>query len=303
VFLIGLPVSALLLIVGPRLLPEYRDPAGGRLDLVSAALSIGALLTFVYGVKTGFEPVPLVAGVLLGAAFVRRQQRSEDPLLDLALLRGSRFRTVLAANLIGFLALFGVDLLIAQYLQSVLGLSPWVAGLWSLPSALAFIAGALLTSALRVKPATAMIAGMLVAVAGFGTVALAGGLYGVVAGSFVFSLGLAPVFTHAADLMSSSAPPERAGAASALNETSSELGGALGIALLGSLAAAIFGPGTIGAAAGDPAAREAFTTALHVTAGVAAALVAVAATALMCIREPRARLGATARATRAGATP
>jgi MFS transporter, DHA2 family, multidrug resistance protein len=288
VFLIGLPVSALLLIAGPRLLPEYRDPAGGRLDLVSAALSIAALLTFVYGVKTGFSPLPLAAGVLLGAAFVRRQRRLDDPLLDLALLRGRRFRAVLVANLIGFLALFGMDLLIAQYLQSVLGLSPWHAGLWSVPSALAFIAGALLTSALKVKPATAMIGGLCIAVAGFAMVALTDGLYGVIGGSFVFSLGLAPVFTLAADLMSGSAPPERAGAASALNETSSELGGALGIALLGSLAAAIFGPGTIGASAGDPTAREAFTSALHVTAGVAGALVAAAAVLLLFAAPARA---------------
>jgi DHA2 family multidrug resistance protein-like MFS transporter len=188
----------------------------------------------------------------------------------------------MGANMIGFFALFGVDLLVAQYLQSVLGLSPWLAGVWSLPSALAFIAGALLTSALVrvVKPATAMVGGLLVATAGFAIVAFADGLHGVVAGSFVFSLGLAPVFTLAADLMSSSAPPERAGAASALNETSTELGGALGIALLGSLAAAIFGPGTIGAAAGDPAAREAFAMALHVTAAVAAGLVAAAAIVL-----------------------
>jgi DHA2 family multidrug resistance protein-like MFS transporter len=231
----------------------------------------------------------IAAGALVGVAFVRRQRRSEDPLLDLGLLRGRRFRAVLAANLIGFLALFGVDLLFAQYLQSVLGLSPWVAGLWSLPSALAFIVGALLTSPLvrAVKPAAAMIGGLALAAAGFVAVAASNGLYGAVAGSFVFSLGLAPVFTLAADLMSSSAPPERAGAASALNETSSELGGALGIALLGSLAAAIFGPGTIGAAAGDPAAREAFTTALHVTAGVAAALVAAAAIGLLLAQPAR----------------
>src|SRR5262249_34762833 len=189
-----------VLIAGPRLLPEYREPAGGRLDLVSAALSIAAVLTFVYGVKTGFAPLPLVAGALLGVLFVRRQRRLDDPLLDLALLRGSRFRAVMGANLIGFLALFGVDLLIAQYLQSVLGLSPWTAGLWSVPSALAFIAGALLTARIDVKPATAMIGGLAIATVGFGAVALADGLYGVIGGSFVFSLGLAPVFTHAADL-------------------------------------------------------------------------------------------------------
>src|SRR3954463_13579566 len=285
VFLIGLPVSALLLITGPRLLPEYRDPAGGRLGLVSAALSVAAVLSAVYGVKRSFDGLGLAAiaaGLLFGAAFVRRQQRSDDPLLDLRLLQGRRFRAVLGANLVGFFALFGMELLLAQYLQSVLGLSPWVAGLWSLPSALAFVIGALLTSSLVrvVKPETAMIGGLLVAAAGFAGVAGAVGLYVVVAAWFVYCLGLAPVFTVAADLISSGAPPERAGAASALNETSTELGGALGIALLGARAAAIFGPGTIGAAAGDPAAREAFTTALHVTAGVAAGLVAAPAIVL-----------------------
>jgi MFS transporter, DHA2 family, multidrug resistance protein len=292
VFLIGVPVMALLLALGPRLLPEYRDPAGGRLDLVSAALSIGAVLAFVYGVKTGLAPLPLAVGLALGAAFVRRQQRSADPLLDLALLRGRRFRAVMGANMIGFFALLGVDVLIAQYLQSVLGLSPWMAGVWSVPSAIAFIVAALLTSRLvrSVTPVAAMTAGLLFAALGFGTVAAADGLYAVVAGSFVFSLGLAPVFTLSADLMTGAAPPERAGAASALNETSTEFGGALGIALLGSLAAVVFGPGTIGAAAADPAAREAFTTALHVTAGVAGGLVAAAAV-LLRLAEP-ARAGA-----------
>jgi DHA2 family multidrug resistance protein-like MFS transporter len=286
VFLLGLPVSAVVLIAGPRLLPEYRDPAGGRLDLASAGQSVVAVLAIVYGVKRCFDGPGLLAiavGVAAGLAFVRRQRRLDDPLLDLALLRGPRFRAVLAANLVGFFALFGVDLLLAQYLQSVLGLSPWVAGLWSTPSAIAFIVGALLTAPLTrvVKPATAMTGGLLLAAGGFAIISISGGLYAAVAGSFVLSLGLAPVFTLAADLMSGSAPPQRAGAASALNETTSELGGALGIALLGSLAAAIFGPGTIGAAAADPAAREAFTHALHIVAAVAGGLVAGAATLLV----------------------
>jgi MFS transporter, DHA2 family, multidrug resistance protein len=290
VFLLGLPAMALLLVAGPRLLPEYRDPAGGRLDLLSAAQSIAAVLAAVYGVKRGLDAVglaALAAGVLLGAAFAARQRRLRVPLLDLGLLRAPRFRAVLACNAIGFFALFGVDLLIFQYLQSVLALSPLAAGLWALPGAGAFILGALLTPAVvrLVQPATAMTGGLLVAVAGFATIAAEPGLAAVVAGSFVLSLGLAPVFTLAADLMSGSAPPERAGAASALNETSSELGGALGIALLGSLAAAVFGRGTIAAAVLDPAgaeaARAAFTDALQITAGAVAALVAAAALLLV----------------------
>src|SRR5262249_3382199 len=157
------------------------------------------------------------AGALVGVAFLRRQRRLVDPLLDLALLRGRRLRAVLVANLVGFLALFGIDLLLAQYYQSVLALSPWIAGLWSMPSAIAFIVGALLTAPLTraVKPSRAMTGGLVLTVAGFAIVATSNGLHAAVAGSFVLSLGLAPVFTLAADLISGSAPPERAGAASA----------------------------------------------------------------------------------------
>jgi DHA2 family multidrug resistance protein-like MFS transporter len=283
VFLLGVPVMALLLVLGPRLLPEQHS-AGGRLDLGSAALSVAAVLVAVYGIKRGAHGAPALAlGVALGAAFWRRQRRLAHPLVDGRLLRSAAFRAALACNTIGFFVVFGTDLLIGQYLQSVLGLSPWLAGIWMTPSAAGFVAGSLLASALvrRAQPGTVVAGGLALAVVGFALVARGGGLAGVVGGSAVYSAGLATVFTLAADLMVGSAPPERAGAAAALNETSSELGGALGIALLGSVAAAVFGPGTVGAAVMDPrladAARSAFAHALQVTAGVSAVLVAGAA--------------------------
>src|SRR5262249_59577875 len=118
------------------------------------------------------------------------------------------------------------------------------AGLWTVPFAVAFIVGSPLTPVLvrRVPPASLMSAGLGLAAIGFGVIALVGtsGLALLVTGFFVYSLGLAPVFTLSNDVVIGSAPPERAGAAAGLSETGSELGGALGIALLGSLGAAIY---------------------------------------------------------------
>jgi MFS transporter, DHA2 family, multidrug resistance protein len=135
-------------------------------------------------------------------------------------------------------------LFIAQYLQLVLGLSPLQAGLWMLPASLGFILGSLPTPLLvrRARPAYMMAAGMGLAAVGFGLLTqLDGtGLAVLVAGSVAFSLGLAPMTTLATDLMVGTTPPERAGAASGISETSSEFGGALGIAILGVIGAAIY---------------------------------------------------------------
>jgi MFS transporter, DHA2 family, multidrug resistance protein len=251
VFLLAVPVMALLLL-GPLLLPESRDPGAGRPDLASAGMSLAAVLLVIYGLKQlaqdglGWPPaLAMVAGLALGVGFVRRQQRLADPLLDLRLFANRAFSASLVTNTLSFFVGFGTLLFIAQYLQLVLGLSPLRAGLWMLPSSVGFIVGSLLAPLLvrRAHPALVMAAGLVVAAAGFGLfIQLRGasGLAVLVAGSVVFSLGLAPVDTVAADLTVGAAPPERAGAASALSETSSELGGALGIATLGSIGTAIY---------------------------------------------------------------
>jgi len=252
VFLLAVPVMVLLLILGPVLLPEYRDPNAGRLDLGSAALSLAAVLAVVYGLKQlaldgpGWPPtLSILAGLALGVVFVRRQRVLAEPLLDLSLFANRAFSAALAANTLDFFVSFAALLLIAQYLQLVLGLSPLQAGLWMLPSSMGFIVGSLLTPLLvrRARPASVMAAGMALAAAGFALLTRldAAGLAVVVAGSVAFSLGSAPMTTLATDLMVGTAPAQRAGAASGVSETSSELGGALGIAILGSLASAIYG--------------------------------------------------------------
>src|SRR5688500_2499604 len=253
VFLINVPVMLLLLAMAPVLLPEFRDPHAGRLDILSAGQSLVAVLAVIYGLKRIAEQgaswlafAVIGLGLAVGALFVHRQSRLADPLIDLKLFRAPAFSAAIATNLLGFCVIFAVFLFIAQYLQSVLGLSPLQAGLWGVPSALAFVAGSMITPAIvkRVRPAYVIAGGMAVSAAGFGVLTAVdnGGsaLATIVAGSVILSLGVCPVVTLTTDIVLGAAPPERAGAASAISETSSEFGGALGIALLGSVVTAAY---------------------------------------------------------------
>jgi DHA2 family multidrug resistance protein-like MFS transporter len=242
----------LLLIVGPLLLPEYRDPKAGRLDILSAALSLGAVLAMIYGLKRIAEHGPgwpaavaIIAGAVLGIVFVRRQQQLSDPLIDTRLFQSAAFSGSLALYMIATLIAFGAYIFLAQHLQLVLGLSPFKAGLATIPSMLAFVAGSLLVPLIvrRVRPASVIVAGLVLAAAGFVVLSYAAesaGLGALIAGSLIYSLGISPVVILATDFIVGSAPVEKAGAASAISETSSELGGALGIAILGSIGIAVY---------------------------------------------------------------
>jgi MFS transporter, DHA2 family, multidrug resistance protein len=255
VFLLAVPVMALLLILGPRLLPEYRDPNPGRLDVMSAGMSLAAVLAAIFGLKqiaqNGIQPVAVASillGLAIGIAFVRRQRRLADPMIDLALFRSPGFSTSLATYGLGIVFVFGGFLFLPQFLQLVLGLSPFEAGLWTLPWALAFVVGSQLTPRLarRFSPAALMAVGFLFAAAGFAiflTLEVTSGFWTFFFGSVIFALGLAPVFTLAIDLIVGVAPAERAGAASAIAETSAELGGAVGIAIFGSIGVAMYRDG------------------------------------------------------------
>ena len=333
VFLLAVPVMVLLLVVGPWLLPEFRDPDAGRLDVTSAGLSLAAVLLMIYGLKriaeAGLDWVPAVSialGLALGALFVRRQRTLADPLIDLALFRVPAFSASLGTYMLACFVAFGAYVFIAQYLQLVLGLSPLQAGLWTVPSMLAFVAGSMLVPpiARRFRPGHVVAGGLLFAAAGFGVLAqvdAASGLALLVIGSVVYSLGLSPVIVLATDLVVGSAPVERAGSASAISETSSELGGALGIAILGSIGTAVYRRamaevvpvgvpaeaaeaaratlgGALAAAERLPAqhggavlgpAREAFTQGLQLTAIICAAVVlATALLAALLLRRVRA---------------
>ena len=253
VFLISVPVMLLLLAVGPFLLPEYRDPDAGTLDLLSAALSLAAVLLVIYGLKrTAQDGVSVAAGasvlaaVVIGATFVRRQRRLSDPLIDLRLFAIPAFRASLVLYGGSILVLFGAFVYLPQYLQLVLGLSPLQGGLWTLPWGIGFVLGSLVTPALarRIRPARLMSWGLAVSAAGYFLLAAAAitgrSLVLLAAGQFVLTLFASPVFTLTNDVIIGSAPPERAGAVSGISETCAELGGALGIALFGSIGVAIY---------------------------------------------------------------
>ncbi|MEU1217126.1 MFS transporter [Streptomyces sp. NPDC005791] len=324
VFLMGVPVMLLLLIFGPKLLPEYRsEKATGPLDITSAVLSLVAVLSVVYGVKQAAEhgvgptSVGLVAvGALVGWVFVRRQRSSHAPLLDLRLFNNARFSVALVALTVNTGVVMGLSFFAAQYLQLVVGLSPLEAGLWTLPMTIAGIPAALLTPSLvrYVRPAYVMAAGLLVAAVGFALVTQVdgSGLAMLVSGTVVMFVGLAVMGVLGTDMAVGAAPPEQAGAASAVTETGNELGGALGLALLGSIGGAVYSAriddsslsgvpeaavetagGSLGGAVsvvGDlPArigdglletARGAYLSSLHVVALVCCALVVVLAVAV-----------------------
>ena len=248
VFLAPIPIMALLLIVGPRLLPEHRSEKAGRIDLVSALLTLATVLPIIFAIKRIAEggdaqlaSLAAAVGVICGVVFVRRQLKLEDPLLDLRLFRLPALSAALAINALDFVVGFGILVLVAQYLQLVLDLSPFEAGLWGVPSGLGFVAGSLLTSPLlkALRPAFVLGGGLLLGAAGLALMAYATEAHSLILitlGNTMFAIGSAPGTAIVADFVVSSAPEEQSGAASALSETFSEFGGALGIALLGSLA-------------------------------------------------------------------
>jgi MFS transporter, DHA2 family, multidrug resistance protein len=329
VFLLALPVMAALLILGPIVLPEYRDPNAGRLDIRSAAMSLVAVLSIIFGLKQiaqdGLGPVSVAAvvlGVTVGTLWVRRQLSLADPMIDVRLFRIPSFSASLAVNFLAIFVAVGYFLFVAQYLQLVLELSPLEAGLWSLPSAIGFIVGSNAAPRIvrRVRPALVMGAGLGLAAIGLAILTQVGGSNGlatIVLASVVISLGLAPVFGLTTELIVGSAPPERAGAASGISETGAELGGALGISILGSIGVAIYRGGvsaslpagvpadaaaiardTLGAAVGVAqelpgqvggslieVAREAFVQGMQVAAVISVVVaIGVAALALVVLR-------------------
>ncbi|MFG3704292.1 MFS transporter [Micromonospora sp. NPDC047670] len=252
VFVINVPVMLLLLAVGPFLLRESRDPAPNRFDPFSSLLSLAAVLPVIYAVKHFAEEGPnpaslvtLLVGLAVGALFVRRQRRSDRPMIDVRLFSASSFSAAIGANTAIAFASAGMGLLAVTFLQTVLGLSPFDAALWMLPTILGSVVGVALASALapRTRPAVLVAAGLVVAAVGFLLVSamrVDAPVWWLIASYGLLTVGVGMTSTLATSLVLTTAPPERAGAASAISETSTEFGGALGIAVLGSISAGIY---------------------------------------------------------------
>ncbi|MER5570800.1 MFS transporter [Streptomyces goshikiensis] len=297
VFLLGVPVMLILLILGGKLLPEYKAPQAGRLDLPSVALSLTAVLPFIYGLKEiarqGPSPLPLTAillGLALGTVFVRRQRSLQDPLLDLRLFGNAPLSAALLSMLF-YSALTGTTMLfITQYFQSVDGMSPLAAGLGLLPG----MAGSILSItvspmlARRIRPAFLIAGGLALVVAGFVVLLRAdadSGTAYLIVGWALNGLGGGPLMALGTGLVIGSATPEKAGSAASLSQTSNEFGYGLGIAVVGTVGTAVYRdrvsdalPSDLPGAAAD-AARESVAGAVAVSDGLPEPLAAHVLTA------------------------
>lgn len=302
VFLINTPVLLILLVLGPFVLPEHRAAGRGPLDLLSVAMSIGGILPVVYAVKqaaaAGIDvPTVLIGlvGVVVLVAFVRRQRHLAEPLLDLSLFRRGLFSVAIGSSLAGMMSLAAMSYLASTYLQSVAGRDVLSAALLGIPAAVVVfvcsMGGARVARGLGTRTAFACALGL----AAVGNLMLSGlgaegGIAWYVAGSTVAGVGYGTMFTLVSEVSVASVPAERAGSAVGISETSFELGNALGLALLGSLAALVFRSGghyaptlgeTVARAGGDAglvrAARGSFVDGMHVATTVGAGLLALMA--------------------------
>ena len=298
VFLINVPVIAVLVAGGVILLPELRNPDPGPWDPIAVALSLVGILGLVYAVKEvaaqGISHDVVFAG-LVGAAglalFIRRQLATAHPLIDVRLFTHRAFAGIIAANMLSILGLSGVLFFLSQYFQHVSGFSPLQAGVAELPAAVAatisgVLAGfasrhwsqrAVLTTALALIGAAIASLTLITPATAYPQLGLA---------LFVIGAGLGVAFAVANDVVITCVPPERAGAAAGISETAYELGTALGIALLGSV---------IAAASGDrghellAATKSGFTNGLAVGAGLGSALLLASAVAVWMLLKPDAR--------------
>lgn len=252
VFLIAVPVLIPLLIAAPLLVPESRDPHPGRIDPISILLSMAAMIPVVYAIKSFAVDGPSLTagawtllGVTMGWLFVRRQLRADIPMLDMALFRRGSFSGAILVNLLSVVALVGFLYFVSQHLQLVLGLSPMVAGLALVPGMVAMIVAGLSVVPIsrRVPPHILVPAGLAFSVVGYLLVAVSTEDHGVaplILAFVVLGIGIGAAETISNELILSSAPAAKAGAASAVSETAYELGAVLGTAVLGGLITAFY---------------------------------------------------------------
>ncbi|MFF9342995.1 MULTISPECIES: MFS transporter [unclassified Streptomyces] len=257
VFLINIPLMALILPLARRLLPESRGSAEGPWDVLGALMAAAGVLGCVLGVKRAGagEPLlsaptagPLLAGALLLVLFARRQRRRPHPLIDTRLFSRPAFTTSVGCIVLAMLALVGLELIAVQYLQLVLGLSPLETGLRLLPLTFAAMAaGATGSYTLRrIGPRRMVGWGFLLTAAAVLLLTLMGQHDRpllLTAGFVLLGFGLQTTLFSAYESMLSEAPPRSAGGAAAIGETSYQLGAGMGIALLGSVMNAAYAPG------------------------------------------------------------
>ncbi|WP_067480909.1 MFS transporter [Actinomadura hibisca] len=281
VFLINVPIMLVVLVAGLLVLPESRDPAPGRLDLVSVPLSAAGIVGLVYAVKeaAAHGPWRVEVGVaaLVGVAglvtFALRQRRIVHPLIDVRLFGRVAFTGSVLTNMFAMFALVAQSLIFSLYFQLVLGWSPLKSGLAGLPAAVgAMVGGALLAPPLiratgRARAVGAGLALSAVAYCGYLLSGVSADYAVLVVMMVAGGVGMGVAMTVTSDTVLASVPKDRSGAASAVSETATELGGALGLAVLGSVLNAVYRDRVaVPAGAPEAAARDSLASALETAA-------------------------------------
>ncbi|MFI1286290.1 MFS transporter [Streptomyces sp. NPDC020858] len=286
VFLINIPLMALILPLGRWLLPESRGAADGPWDVLGALMAAAGVLGSVLGIKRlGAERqlldaealVPLLLGAALLVLFARRQKRRAHPLIDMRMFSRAAFSTSVACIVLAMLALVGLELIAVQYLQLVLHLSPLETGLRLLPLTFAAMAaGATGSYTLgRIGPRTMVSLGFLLTAFAVLLLTLMGQQDRpllLTVGFILLGFGLQTTLFAAYESMLSEAPAETAGGAASIGETSYQLGAGIGIALLGSVMNAAYRPGLVGvpgvSAADSAGAANSLGEAYQIAAGL-----------------------------------
>ncbi|MFG2879987.1 MFS transporter [Streptomyces sp. NPDC048337] len=298
VFLINIPLMALILPLGRWLLPESKGSADGPWDVLGAVMAAAGVLGAVLGIKRlGAERqlldaqalVPLVLGVLLLVLFVRRQKRRTHPLIDMRMFSRAAFSTSVGCIVLAMLALVGLELIAVQYLQLVLHLSPLETGLRLLPLTFAAMAAGATGSytLARIGPRTMVSLGFLLTACAVLLLTFMGQHDRPVlltVGFILLGFGLQTTLFAAYESMLSEAPAATAGGAASIGETSYQLGAGMGIALLGSVMNAAYRPGLAdvpGVSAADSAGAanslgEAYQIAAHLGGAAGESLYAAA---------------------------
>ena len=303
ILLVAVPIMLPILLLGPALVPESKDPRPGTVDGASIALSLLTMVPLVYGIKSlateGLSPAPAAAmgfGLLMGYVFVRRQKQLASPLLDMGLFGNRIFSTAITANVLALFSFNGFILFLAQHLQLLEGLRPTEAGIAMIPALVATVlAGLLVVPLVRsIRPGFVVAGGLSLSATGYLMVAFgdhSGGPAILLGALLVLALGVGAAETISNDLILGAVPPEKSGAAAAISETGYEIGSLLGTAVLGSVLTASYQRNLVlpdgilleGVAAGDTGhgiaqARETLAGAMELAHSLPAPLLADALT-------------------------
>jgi EmrB/QacA subfamily drug resistance transporter len=253
IFVVNVPLVAIAIVAGHRLIPESRDPVARPIDWIGAGLSSVGLVALVWAVieapSKGWTSMPVVGAGAIAitalVAFVLWQRRTDEPLLDVRLFSNARFTAASSTIMVLFFALFGFLFLSTQYLQFVLGYSALGAGVRALPYAGAMILFAIGSSAVVARLGTKRVVtvGMLLFAAGLAvaaTVSTDSGYGRLAVAMVLMGAGMGLAGAPSTESIMGSLPPERANIGSAVNDTTRELGGALGVAVVGSVMSSLY---------------------------------------------------------------